>query len=59
MVVPVPPLWTAKVPLQPGIKVKVLEVVVEMERRMLVSEEVATWIAGPVKAEIEVKAEVR
>lgn len=59
VVVPVPPLAVAKEPVQPGIKVRVLAVVVEMLIWMLVSEEVATWIAEPVKAEIEVKAEVR
>jgi hypothetical protein len=57
--VAVPPLATAKVPLHPGIKVKVLAVVVEMLIAMLVSVVVATWMAGPVKLEIEVKAEVR
>ena len=59
VVVPVPPLETAKVPLQPGIKVKVLAVVVEMLKVMLVSVVVATWIAGPERAEIEVIAEVK
>jgi hypothetical protein len=57
--VPVPPLDTESWPVKPGIKVKVLAVVVEMLRVMLVSVLVATWIAGPVKAEMEVKAEVK
>ena len=57
--VPVPPLEGANTPVQPGIKVKVLAVVVLMLMVMLVSVVVATWIAGPVKEEIEVKAEVR
>ena len=57
--VAVPPLATARVPLQPGIKVKVLAVVVETLIVMLVSEVVATWMAGPVNKEMEVKAEVR
>ena len=42
VLVPVPPLETAKVPVQPGMKVKVLAVVVEMLMVKLVSEEVAT-----------------
>jgi hypothetical protein len=46
-------------PVQPGIKVKVLAVVVEMLMVILVSEVVATWIAGPERAEIEVIAEVK
>jgi hypothetical protein len=37
----------------------VLAVVVEMLRVMLVSVVVATWMPGPVKADREVKAEVR
>ena len=40
--VPVPPLATASWPVKLGMKVKVLAVVVEMEIRMLVSEELAT-----------------
>ena len=39
---PVPPLATASWPVKLGMKVKVLAVVVEMEIRMLVSEELAT-----------------
>ena len=56
---PVPPLGTDNCPVKPGIKVKVLAVVVEMLKVMLVSVVVATWIAGPVKAEMEVIAEVK
>ena len=56
---PVPPLFTAREPVQPGIKVKVLAVVVEILIWMLVSVPVATWIAGPVRAERLVKAEVK
>ena len=52
-------LAAARVPVKPGTKVKVLAVVVLTLMVMLVSEEVATWMAGPVRAEIEVKAEVR
>ena len=56
---PVPPLATARVPVKEGMKVKVLAVVVEMEMTMLVSEVVATEMAGPVRAEMEVMAELR
>ena len=56
---PVPPLVTAKVPVKLGTKVKVLAVVVLMEIKMLVSEEVATWIRGPVMPEIVVRAAVK
>ena len=56
---PVPPLATDRVPVQPGTKVKVLAVDVLILMTMLVSEPVATEMAGPVKAEMEVKAEVR
>ena len=59
VVVPVPPLLAAKLPVQPGRKVKVLAVVVLILMVMLVSVVVATEIAGPVKAEMLVKAEVR
>ena len=57
--VPVPPLATESCPVQPGIKLRVLAVVVLIEMVILVSEEVATWIAEPVSADIEVRAEVR
>ena len=57
--VAVPPLAMESWPVQPGIKVKVLAVVVEMLMVILVSEVVATWIAGPERAEIEVIAEVK
>ena len=56
---PLPPLLTASVPVHPGIKVKVLAVVVETLMSMLVSEVVATWIAGPLIPETWVMAEVR
>jgi hypothetical protein len=56
---PVPPLATARVPVKLGMKVRVLAVVVEMEIKMLVSEVVATWIAGPVIPETWVMAEVK
>ena len=56
---PLPPLLTAKVPVQVGTKVKVLAVVVLTLMSMLVSELVATWIAGPVREEMEVRAVVR
>lgn len=46
-------LLSAKVPVQFGMKVKVFAVVVFMESKILVSEEVAMWTAGPVRAEIE------
>ena len=57
--VPVPPLATESCPVKPGTKVKVLAVVVWMLTVMLASEVVATWMAGPVKAEMEVRAEVK
>ena len=57
--VPVPPLATESCPVKPGTKVKVLAVVVLMLTVMLASEVVATWMAGPVKAEMEVRAEVK
>lgn len=57
--VPVPPLLIANVPVHPGTKVKVFDVVVEMLMVIFVSEVVATWTAGPVKPEKEVSAEVR
>ena len=56
---PVPPLATESRPVKPGMKVRVLAVVVEMLMVMLVSLPVATWTAGPVRAEMEVRAEVR
>ena len=57
--VPVPPLATDSWPVKLGTKVKVLAVEVLMEIKMLVSEEVAMWMPGPVRAEMEVKAEVK
>ena len=56
---PEPPLATDSWPVQPGTKVKVLAVVVLMLIKRLVSEELATCTAGPVKAETEVTAEVK
>ena len=56
---PLPPLVTANVPVQLGTKVRVLAVLVLMPMTMLVSEVVATWTPGPVKEDMEVKAEVR
>jgi len=52
-------LPAANVPLKAGMKVRVLAVVVEMLMEMLVSEVVATEIAGPVKPETEVMADVK
>jgi hypothetical protein len=59
VVVPVPPRPGANTPVKEGIKVKVLAVVVLMLMTMLVSEVVATEMAGPVRAEMEVRAEVK
>ncbi len=59
MEVPVPPLATDSWPVKPGTKVRVLGVVVLMLMVILASEEVATWIAGPVKPEMEVRADVK
>ncbi len=56
---PVPPLFTASCPVKEGTKVRVFAVVVLTLIRMLVSLVVATWIAGPVRAEIDVRALVR
>ena len=56
---PEPPLATESWPVHPGTKVRVSAVVVLMLIRMLVSEEVATWRAEPVRPETEVKAEVK
>ena len=56
---PVPPLPTANWPVKLGTKVKVLAVEVLMLIKMLVSEVVAMAMAGPVRAEMEVIAEVR
>ena len=52
-------LAAAKVPVKPGTKVKVLAVEVLTLMVMLVSVVVAMWILGPVRAEMEVRAEVR
>ena len=56
---PVPPRPTANWPVQPGTKVRVLVVVVLMLKRILVSEELATWMEGPAIPETAVMAEVR
>jgi hypothetical protein len=56
---PVPPRLTANWPVKPGTKVRVLAVEVLILMVMLVSEVVATAMAGPVRPETEVTAAVK